>query len=186
MAQRLGGADTRLVVLRGPSGSGKSTAAKAARTAAGRGIALVEQDYLCRHLLREKEGEGLVNESLLDRVVRHCLDNGYHILLEGILWSGRYGGMLDRLHADHAGVTRAIYLDVDFDETTRRHAERPQAVEFTVEDMRAWYSGADPLGWVCETVLPQALSLDDTVGVLVQALTGARPITDRLRNADDV
>ncbi|MEO7981831.1 MAG: hypothetical protein ABI807_13195 [Sporichthyaceae bacterium] len=74
--------------------------------------------------------------------------------------------MLDRLQADRAGVIRAIYLDVDLDETTRRHAERPQAVEFTVEDMRAWYSGADPLGWARETVLPQALSLDVTVGFL--------------------
>jgi adenylylsulfate kinase-like enzyme len=46
---------TRLIVLRGNSGSGKSTVARAVRERYGRGCALIEQDYLRRIVLRERE-----------------------------------------------------------------------------------------------------------------------------------
>jgi uridine kinase len=44
-----------LVVIRGNSGSGKSTVTRELRHRYGRGCALVEQDYLRRMVLRERD-----------------------------------------------------------------------------------------------------------------------------------
>jgi hypothetical protein len=52
--------------------------------------------------------------------VRLCLDNGYDVIVEGILAVVGYGEMLSGLRDDHRGTTIAYYLDVDFDETDER------------------------------------------------------------------
>lgn len=57
-------AKSKLIVLRGNSGSGKSTTAKMLRDAAiAKGtktkIAIIEQDYLRRYILKEKEEKKL-------------------------------------------------------------------------------------------------------------------------------
>jgi predicted kinase len=82
---------TRLIIVRGNSGSGKSTVARAVRTGYGRGCALVEQDYLRRILLQERDVDGGVAPALIAHTVRFALDHGYHVVLEGILARSRYG-----------------------------------------------------------------------------------------------
>jgi len=152
-----------LIVLRGNSGSGKSTTARELRARAGRGVALVEQDYLRRILLREHDVAGGVNIGLIDQTVRYALDNEYSVILDGILNSAHYGKMLRALVDDHAGSTWLYYFDVPFEETIRRHATRPQASEFSGEDMRGWYRVRDLLEFVEERVVPESDSLAATV-----------------------
>ena len=128
MAQT-GTAATRLVVLRGNSGSGKSTVATLLRDRIGRGVAWVEQDYIRRILLREHDRPDATNIGLLGHTVRYALDAGYHVILEGILNSGRYAAMLTELTADHRGTTGHYYLDVPlrkpFGDTRVEHNETP-------------------------------------------------------------
>lgn len=138
----VGSAQTRLVVLRGNSGSGKSSVARALREAYGRGLAWVSQDLLRRIVLREKDRPGGVYVGLIDHVARYCLDHGYHVVLDGIFYADRSEPMLDGLRRDHLGRSCFYYLDVPWAETVRRHATRPQAAEFGVDDMRGWYGGA--------------------------------------------
>ncbi|GAA1603543.1 hypothetical protein GCM10009789_66960 [Kribbella sancticallisti] len=107
---KLGDATTRLVVLRGNSGSGKSTTAQEVRRRVGRGVAWVEQDYLRRILFREHDRPGVPNIGLIDQTVRYALGHGYHVILEGILYSPHYGAMLRELIADHVGVTGVYYF----------------------------------------------------------------------------
>lgn len=49
------------MIVRGPSGSGKSTIARKLREQMGRGTALIEQDYVRRTLLWEKDTPGAIN-----------------------------------------------------------------------------------------------------------------------------
>ncbi|MFD7306660.1 AAA family ATPase [Promicromonospora sp. NPDC059942] len=168
-----GSAGTRLAVVRGPSGAGKSTVAAELRRRMGRGTALVQQDYLRRILLWEKDVPGGVNIGLIDTVVRHSLDAGYSVVLEGILAYDHYGPMLTALVADHAGTTACAYLDVPFDETIRRHATRPQAADFTPEQMADWFTLDDRLGVEEEFVVGQESSPEETVGKLLAALGGS-------------
>ncbi len=166
-----GSAATMLVVIRGNSGAGKSSVARALRARAGRGVALVEQDYLRRVVLKEPDDPGGFAPMLIDQTVRFCLDRGVHVVLEGILAAARHAVMLAELLRAHQGRSFVFYLDVSLDETLRRHATRPQAAEFSGEDMRGWYLPCDLLGVDGEQVIPEHFSLDRTVA-FIEGATG--------------
>ncbi|OAA18133.1 AAA domain-containing protein [Frankia sp. EI5c] len=172
------------MVIRGNSGSGKSSVARSLRTRAGRGVALVEQDYLRRVLLRERDQPDGVAPALIDQTVRFCLDHGYHVVLEGILAASRHATMISGLLRAHRGRSFVFYLDVSLDETLRRHATRPQSAEFSGEDMRGWYLPHDLLGVDGERIVPEHFTLDQTV-TCIETATGlglssaARPEEDQ-------
>ena len=169
MAQT-GTATTRLVVLRGNSGSGKSTVATLLRDRIGRGVAWVEQDYIRRILLREHDRPDATNIGLLGHTVRYALDAGYHVILEGILNSGRYAAMLTELTADHRGTTGHYYLDVPFEETVRRHSFRAQGNAFTVDDMREWFDPLDLLPSLDQRVVPATSAAVETVEMIFEQM----------------
>jgi predicted kinase len=160
---------TRLIILRGNSGSGKTTIARRLQRGHGRGCALVEQDYLRRIVLRERDRPGGLAVGLIEQTVRYALDGGYHVVLEGILHRAKYGAMLHELITAHMGPTTVGYLDVSLDETLRRHSIRPQAAEFTPEQMRGWYQHRDLLGVPGELVLGEDTSEDEAVQVVADA-----------------
>jgi len=114
---------------------------------------VVEQDYVRRAILQEQDRPDSANIGLIATRVRFCLDSGFDVLIEGILDSSRYGTMLSELTNDHRGVTGHFYLDVDFDETCRRHATRERAGEFDAERMRSWYRPHDLLGGIHQTLI---------------------------------
>ncbi|MFF1907296.1 AAA family ATPase [Kitasatospora sp. NPDC058218] len=169
-----GSEHTVLIVLRGNSGSGKSSIAAALRARYGRGLALVGQDNLRRTVLRERDTDGAAAIGLIDTVARYALDHGFHVVVEGILSAARYGPMLGRLAADHRGRTRLYYLDVDLVETLNRHALRPQATEFTSEEMTGWYVGGDLLPGGVERVIGQDSTLEQSVDRILDD-TGLTP-----------
>ncbi|GAB2497487.1 kinase [Promicromonospora xylanilytica] len=181
-----GNDSTRLVILRGPSGSGKSTVARELRERMGRGTALIEQDYVRRKLLWEKDTPGAVNISMIDTLSRHALDAGCSVVMEGILHEVRYGGMLRALVADHQGISVAAYLDVPFDETLRRHAGRPQAAEFTPELMAQWWAEDDRLRVAGEIVIGPRTAAQEIVDRLLKAQLGLVPEGDCRRGEGPV
>lgn len=143
----------------------------------GRGIAIVGQDHLRRIVLREHDVPGGVNMGLIDTVARYSLDNGYHVIVEGILYAAHYGDMLSALRADHCGGSWFYYLDVPFKETLRRHATKPQAVEYGAAEMSAWYRDNDLLPDGIEQVIPADSSLEQTVErVMTDAGLVQRPV----------
>jgi len=138
-------APATLVCIRGNSGSGKSTIALKLRQAYGRGLAIVEQDYIRRQVLHEKDQPGAANIDLIGAVVRRTLGAGYHTVLEGILDAGHYGAMLDDLHREHGGPQYWYYLDIPYDQTLLRHATKPNAHAFGATEMARWYTPGDLL-----------------------------------------
>ncbi|MEU6910996.1 kinase [Streptomyces coeruleorubidus] len=159
----VGSEETRLVVLRGNSASGKSSVAAGLREEFGRGLALVAQDNLRRVVLREHDVPGAANIGLIDTVARYALDAGFHVVVEGILYADRYGGMLGRLRADHRGATHHYYLDVPFGETLARHATKPIADEVDETRLRDWYRPLDLLPGGVETVIGADNTLAATI-----------------------
>lgn len=126
-------------------------------------MAWVEQDYLRRILLREREGPDGVNIGLIETNVDYARAHGYHVILEGILYHKNYGEMLQRLKNSPHGPAYFYYFDLPFDETVHRHATRPQAQEFTPDEMRSWFAPQDLLPFVDERLITQDASLQDTV-----------------------
>ncbi|WP_326822601.1 AAA family ATPase [Streptosporangium sp. NBC_01756] len=154
---------THLIVLRGNSGSGKTSTARALQATRDRDLAVVSQDAIRRDLLRERDVPGGANIELIDTIARHCLDRGYHVLIEGILYATRYTPMLAALRRDHTGPSSFFYLDISLAETLRRHTTRPQRSQFSGEQMREWYVERDLLPEGGETVIEEDSPLETTV-----------------------
>lgn len=119
----------------------------------GRGTANIGQDHFRRVVLREHDVPGGDNILLISETVRFCLHIGYHVILEGILFSAHYGDMLRNLIADHDGPHHVFYLNVSLDETLRRHAGRELGSEVAADKLRQWYVPEDVLGVPGEVVL---------------------------------
>jgi predicted kinase len=163
-SRRVGSDATHLVVLRGESGSGKSSVAAGLRAVRPAGtLALVAQDVLRREILGGGKESHDPAVGLVDLTVRHALDHGFDVVLEGILGASRHSDMLRRLREDHQGLTRCYLYDLSFEETLRRHRDRPQADDFGEVQMRAWWSGVQPIPGLDETLIEAGLSLDATV-----------------------
>jgi predicted kinase len=162
----VGTEETRLIVLRGNSASGKSSVAAGLREKYGRNLALVGQDNLRRTVLRERDRPGAANIGLIGSVASYALDNGFHVVVEGILYADRYGAMLEDLVHAHRGVTRCYYLDCAFGETLARHATKPDPQyleQVTEHHLRDWYREHDLLPGDMETVIEATSTLDETV-----------------------
>ncbi len=179
-ATAAGRPDTRLVVIRGNSASGKSSVAQGLRDHYGRGVAIVSQDVIRRNVLREHDTTGGANIALLGRIVRHALDAGFHVVLEGILYADRYSHMITSLVRDHRGVSACYYLDVPLKATLARHASKTDPAyleQVTDTHLTSWYRELDLLPGGLETVIPADSTLQDTVARIVRDtdLTAAAP-----------
>ncbi|WP_067820996.1 AAA family ATPase [Nocardia inohanensis] len=163
-----------LVVLRGNSGSGKSTAALAVQHSFPRAECLVvQQDTVRRTMLREHDIVGAANIDLIEHIAAFGLARSLVVIVEGILDAHRYGDMLERLTASAAHALHYGF-DLSFEETLARHTTRPQAQQFSPEQMAQWYHGWQPLSFVDEVRLDASWSLDTLVDRIVRDIRAAR------------
>jgi predicted kinase len=165
---RVGSDATTLIVLRGNSASGKSAAAQRIRQRHGRGAAIVGQDTIRRDVLKERDTPGAVNIGLIGLIARYALEHAYHVIVEGILASERYGDMLAELCDDHRGPSHFFYFDVSFEETVRRHATKPLASKYGEVELRDWFRPLDLLSMIAEHRIPETTSLDDAVDAIMR------------------
>jgi len=154
---------TKLIILRGPSGSGKSSIAKEIRKKAKHKTALIEQDYLRRIVLKEKDTPDGVNSELISQVTKFALNNGYNVVLEGIFHSKNYKDMLINLLKFHPEENYIYYFNISFEETLKRHATKDKAHEFGEKEMRQWYNENDLLGVKEEQVIPEKSTQEQTI-----------------------
>jgi len=157
---------SKLIVLRGNSGSGKSSTARAVREASKNKIAVVEQDYLRRIVLKEKEADNGDNIELIEQVTLFALSKGYHVILEGILYFPRYGKMLERL-SNVCPNNYFYYFDVSLEETLRRHAYKPNAHEFGEKEMGAWFQKNDLTHFKNEKIILESMPLSEIVDLII-------------------
>ncbi|GIE94654.1 AAA family ATPase [Paractinoplanes rishiriensis] len=160
----------RLVVLRGNSGSGKTTTARELRRRHPGRFVWIEQDNIRRTIIDE---DGLAQRPLTVDMIECCarlaLAGGRDVIVEGILDAARYGSMLHALHAEHPSVF--CYFALTFDETARRHATRPLADAFGVQEMARWYRADDRLSDVPEVVIGAEQPLHETARRIQDDLT---------------
>ncbi|MGW1618591.1 kinase [Streptomyces sp. NPDC002172] len=176
----VGTEETRLAVLRGNSASGKSSVAAGLRERFGRGLAVIAQDNLRCIVLRERDRPGAANIGLIDLTARYVLDAGFHVVVEGILYTDHYGDMLNQLRAGHRGPAHGYYLDVPFGETLTRHATKPIADDVSETQLRDWYRSRDLLPGGAETVIGADSTLHETLDRIMRDTGLAhQPAVDR-------
>jgi hypothetical protein len=149
----------------------------------GRGIAYIEQDYVRRTVFQELDELDGANIDLIGQMARHALARGFHAVIEGILPTIRYGGMLAELARDHGG--HFYYLDIPFEETVRRHATRAKQNAFSATDMAGWYRARDLLERPRETIIDETSSLDATVQQILTETGLGRPAPEVQVGDDD-
>lgn len=119
--------ETKLIILRGPSGSGKSSVAKWLFEQATGRVALIEQDHY-RFMFKPAGGGGKYNSDTVHRLIRHnvleVLQDGYDVILEGILSVKSYGEVFETIFAEHPQENYIFYFDISLEETLRRHKAR--------------------------------------------------------------
>jgi hypothetical protein len=101
---------------------------------------------------------------MMDLMARYALDQGFSVVVEGILHPDRYGDMLKRLVQEHNGRSLAYFWDVPFEETLRRHATKSKAAEFGELEMRAWWYGQAYIDGPSEATFGVEKTQDDVVG----------------------
>ncbi len=158
---------SKLIVIRGNSGSGKSSIAKKVRESVSGKTAIVEQDYLRRFILKEKEELGRDNIDLIYRTVVYALSKEYNVILEGILNFSRYGRMLKKL-VKVCPNNFFFYLDVSLEETISRHQTKSSRNEFGEKELRSWYKERDLTGFKSEVCISQDHTLDMAVGQIIK------------------
>lgn len=151
-----------LIVLRGNSGSGKSTIATYLQSELSGPAAILSQDYFRRVIYKEREQDSLAHVDLLEAATAHCLAAGQHVILDGIFNAGRYSPMLARVRS-MTNDARFYAFGLSLDDTITRHQSRSKSVDFTAEDMAAWYHGWQPLSFVRE----RRIGTSETVSAIV-------------------
>jgi adenylate kinase family enzyme len=159
----------RLIIIRGNSGSGKSTIAMRLRNALPDRTMLLSQDVLRRDILKVHDTAGNSATGLIKQMAGYGRDNGYDVIIEGILSEVKYGEMLRSLTSQFE-ESHVYYMEIPFDETLRRHISKPNAHEFGEKEMREWWKEKDYLNLPGETIIDHLMSeeqilrmmLDDT------------------------
>jgi hypothetical protein len=64
----------------------------------------------------------------------------------------------------------AYYFDLPFDETIRRHTQRPQLYEFGEADMKKWWRDKDFLSNISEKMIYKEMTLDEIVEQIYQEI----------------
>src|SRR5690606_34818881 len=89
--------DSTLIIIRGNSGSGKTTIAKNLQNYFGEGTLLVSQDTVRRDMLKVKDREGNLSIDLIRQIAEFGKGKCEFVIVEGILYTHRYGEMLKSL-----------------------------------------------------------------------------------------
>lgn len=132
--------------------------ARSIRNARPRGVAIVGHDVLRREILHVRDRPGALSVPYIDMSARLALDHGLDVVIEGILHAEIYGEMLARLCADHLGITRAYYYELELGETLRRHRTKALAVEVSEEQVASWYLLRDYIDGLDESIFDASVS----------------------------
>lgn len=180
---------TKLIILRGPSGSGKTTTAEKLFDGAKRRTVLMEQDYY-RFIFNPPGGGKKPNSDTIHKMIKHdvlvALEDGYDVIMEGILSVRAYGEVLESIFSRHPNENYIFYFDISFDETQKRHQLRQAAgqahkkarglvqdekrhrrlLAFGAEDMREWYPAAHRSNHRFEHIIPESFSQAETLSFI--------------------
>src|SRR5699024_8173728 len=92
------------------------------------------------------------------------------VRVEGILYKGRYGEMLNDLIQLYDQKDYTYYFDLSFTETVIRHNSRDKVMDFGEESLRAWWNPNDYLNVDGETILTSDMSQDDVLKLILNQL----------------
>lgn len=158
---------SKIIIIRGNSGSGKSCVAKSIQEQIEPHPMLIQHDVFRREILKEHEGQCVINDKLILQTVKFGLKHNKNIIIEGIMRIEIYKKLFDKIIAIHPNENYFYFLDIPFKETLRRHATKV-GVDFGEKEMRLWYKKDDLSGYPNEVVIHASSSLESTVSKIIK------------------
>lgn len=156
---------TTLIIIRGNSGSGKSTVAKQLQLLL-KNTLLVPQDVVRRDMLRVKDNVGNSSIELIKQIALYGIGKVNYVIVEGILNTHKYKTMLTEL-INTFEETHIYYYDISLEETIARHKTKPNKNDFGEAELTAWYTNKDFLDSPNEKIIPETMSIDETVKMII-------------------
>jgi predicted kinase len=153
--------------------SSKSTVAKALFKSAARKACLIEQDYY-RFIFRSREDGSKENSATIHKMIKDnvliALNDGYDVILEGILASKSYVDDLREIISKHPTENYLFYFDIGIEETLRRHQTRPtrNTSTYTEGDLRTFYPETYIPVHENERIISEASSADETLAYVIK------------------
>ena len=161
---------SKIIILRGNSASGKSTVAKALQKRIGNGAFLISQDNVRKEMLCEKTGQHNQTVSLLENLVIYGHQNCEVSILDGMLSTGTYDDLFSLIEKTFNQQTLAYYFDIPFEETLRRHNQKPCTYEVEEIQLRKWWKEKDLLKNINEKMICKDMNVDEIVELIYQDL----------------
>lgn len=163
----------KLIIIRGSSGSGKSTVAMRLQSEYPSPTLLICEDKIRFMFSNWVEPAHTASKELALASILSGLKSGFNVIYEGISNVKTYSKYFERIFTEHPDENYFFYLDVDFDETLKRHEMRPEKSEFGPEEMKRWRDYASPTGYKFETIISQQSSIDETVKKIIEVTNAA-------------
>ena len=133
----------KIVIIRGNSGSGKTTVAKELQKILGHGTMLISQDVIRREIMYVRDRPNNKAIGLLHTLATYAFENCDIAILEGILYLKFYEKLLVSICDMYAGNVHAYYFDLPFEETLKRHLQKPVAGDYGEPELRKWWAEKD-------------------------------------------
>ena len=159
----------QLLIIRGRPGAGKSAVAREIqKKLRPQKVAIFTPDYFYWQVFPGEGNKHLVN-TVLNFAMQKYLEEGYFVILEGILPRAENGELFDWLlkFCQENGVKfNAVFLEISLEEALKRNRAREKGKEIADEDMKQWYANAQPKEIEGEEILqtrektPQELAED--------------------------
>jgi len=157
---------SKIIIIRGNSGSGKSTIAKELQKTLGRGTMLISQDVARRDIMYVKDKPNNKAVDLLQTLITFAHKHSDISILEGILYSDIYKKLFSTVCKLYADNIFAYYLDVSFEETLKRHAQKPNYEDFGEAEMRQWWRDKDYLPGMAEKTLNEKMNREYIINLI--------------------
>lgn len=156
----------KIIILRGNSGSGKSTVSKNLQRKIGRGTLLISQDYVRREMLWVQDRLNNQAIDLLNNLITYGYQNCDVTILEGILYSDIYEYLFKNVEILFGDNIFAYYFDIPFEETLKRHLQKPNSNDFGEAEMKRWWRENDLLSNIKESIINKDMSIDETIQLI--------------------
>jgi len=156
----------KIVIIRGNSGSGKTTIAKELQKALGHGTMLISQDVIRREIMYVKDRPNNKAIDLLHTLVAFAFEHCEIVILEGILYLEFYEKLFVSICDMYTDNIYAYYFDLPFEETLKRHLNKPNSDDFGEAEMRQWWKEKDYLTNIQEKILDSGMSKEYIVNLI--------------------
>ena len=157
----------KLITIRGNSGSGKTTIAQELQKKLGHGTMLISQDVVRREMMYLQDRPNNKAIDLIQTLVIFAREHCEIAILEGILSTELYDKVFTAIGDIYAHSIYAYYFDLTFEETLKRHLQKPNAGDFGEEAMRRWWNEKDFLPNITEKVLLAEMSKDYIIDLIL-------------------